>query len=296
MGVVGANFSIKENYLWIREFKDKLNIWPLLVPFSEIYLFSELPSSDTWESPNIGNEIKSKGLISLLLKNQISLSNIQGFPQMGSFSAVSKEVAKQILFDRRSLYVHTGNEEENVLISKPTKLINVNNVSETFRYDGTLRAFDNIRPRLIKESMVQYTKDNELLARAENVHSTILQELIDIFKKKGYDTLSNKFVDLFAHDGNRSYLLEVKSTENNNFRSQARKGIVQLFEYDYFEISKYVSENNLKLKQMHNIIVPSKIPNDNKYIDFINSLDIGVALTSGDSIKAVGVDSGITNI
>jgi hypothetical protein len=83
-----------------------------------------------------------------------------------------------------------------------------------------------------------------MLARAEIVHSTILQKLIELFKSKGYDTRSNRFVDLFAHNDEKAYLIEVKSTENKNFRSQARKGIVQLFENDYFDISRFTDENN----------------------------------------------------
>ena len=46
LGVIGSNFTIKDSYLWIKEYGEKTNIWPLLVPFSEIYLLSDLPNSD----------------------------------------------------------------------------------------------------------------------------------------------------------------------------------------------------------------------------------------------------------
>lgn len=297
IGVVGSNFSIKNNYLWIREMREHKNIWPLLVPFSEIYLFSELPDRNTWEAPNLENGIYIKPLIDLLLKNYIPLAQIKGFPQMGSFSLVSREVAQQILYDKRPLFVYAGSEGvDNIITSKPTKLEKVKSASETLRYAGSLRIFENIKKRLVKEAPVQYMRDNELLARAEEVHSTILENLIAIFRGKGYETLSNKYVDLFAHNEERSFLFEVKSTERENFRRQARKGLIQLFEYDYFEIRKFIKENNLNFKDGYRILVPSRIPEDSKYVGFINSLKMGVAIVDDKSLKPVGKDFGFSVI
>ena len=51
IGVVGFDFSIKNNYLWHHELKHNVNRWPLLIPLTELYLFSELPDPATWESP-----------------------------------------------------------------------------------------------------------------------------------------------------------------------------------------------------------------------------------------------------
>lgn len=296
IGVVGSNFSTKDHYLWIREFKDHINRWPLLVPLSEIYLFSELPPPETWENPDLNNQTETKYLIDLLLKNSIPLKNIKGFPQMGSFSSVSKEVAEQILYDRRSLYVYKSAAVGNILTSKPTKLEPVKSAAETLRYADTLKVFDKIKARIVKEAPGQYMRDNELLARAETAHSTILQNLIDIFRSEGYETLSNKFVDLFAYNDNRSFLFEVKSTESKNFRSQARKGLIQLFEYDYFEIGKFTADNNFNFKDKYKILVPSKIPEDTRYVGFINDLKTGVAVVEDKSLKAVGSDFGFTKL
>ncbi len=296
IGVVGSNFSEKNNYLWIKEFKEKRNIWPLLVPFSEIYLFSELPPRESWDAPSEVNISKTRKLIEVLLKNYISLLNIKGFPQMGSFSSVSKEVSQKILYDRKPLYAYTNDVIDNIIMPKPTKLERVKSAAETLRYADTLKIFKNIQVRLVKESPGQYIKDNELLARAEVVHSTILQNLIEIFRSKGYDTRSNKFVDLFAYNKEQSFLLEVKSTENKNFRSQARKGIVQLFENDYFDITKFVNENNLSFDQKYKILVPSQIPGDKKYVEFINYLKTGVAVIENKTIKPVGNDFGFSKI
>ena len=296
LGVVGSNFQVKKDRRWLREIKENVNIWPLLVPFSEMYLFSKLPPVNSWEAPNLGNELKTKTLIDALIKNYIPLKNISGFPQMGSFSGVSKNVASQILFDRRPIYVFDSENEDIILTSRPTKLTKVNNVTETFRYAATLRIFDNIKQRLIKQDISEYSRDNELLARADKEHCSIIQKLIDIFKAKGYVTLSNRFVDLFVHNKENSLLFEVKSTENRNFRSQARKGIIQLFEYDYFEIKKYEIEQNISFRYKHKVLVPSKLPEDDKYIGFINDLNISVAMVDEKQISTLGSDFGLSTI
>ena len=296
IGVVGSNFSVKENFLWIKELVEQQNLWPFLIPISEIYLFSDIPDSLNWESPDINNKNESAQLINLLLKNSVPLSNIKGFPQMGSFSKVSPEVTRQILYDKKPLYMHEGNITENIIESKPTKLEEIKKASESLRYSESLRVFSNIKQRIINKTQISYTKNNELLARAEESHSTILQQLIDIFRNKGYSTRSNKFVDLFAHNDKQAYLFEVKSTTNNNFRSQARKGIVQLYEYDYFEIKRYVEETQLKFQNSYRILVPSTIPQDKNYINFINYLDIGLAVVKDQGIKSVGIDSGFSKI
>jgi len=294
LGVVGSNFQIKNDVRWLRELKEQRNIWPLLVPFSEIYLFSQLPLIQSWEPPNLSNEAQTKNLIDALLKNFIPLSTIGSFPKMGSFSAVSKEVARQILFDKRALYVYESEAEEILSTSKPTKLTKVNNVGETFRFAATLRTFDNIRFRLVKEDSTTYKRDNELLARADKIHCSIIQNLINIFKLKGYDTLSNRFVDLFVHNEKNSLLFEVKSTGNWNFRSQARKGIIQLLEYDYFEIRKFEAEQKISFQNKQKVFVPSQPPKDEKYVDFINKLQIGVAMVDEKRITAVGADLGLS--
>lgn len=299
LGVVGSNFSTKENKLWLEEIRENKNKWPLLVPFSEIYLFGELPAQDTWQSPNLLNKEKTKKLIELLLKNYIPLSQVQGFPQMGSFSSVKKEVAQKILTDKRSLYEYStqpDNMPETLYVPKPTKLVELKDASEALRYADSLKVFETIKTRIVREDKSQYTKDNALLAKAENAHGTTLQNLRRIFKEKGYTVLFNKHIDLFAYKGERSFLFEVKSTENNNFRDQLKAGIGQLFEYEYFEFRKFISDNNLNFKENYKVIVTSQIPKDLGYIEFINSLGIGVATIDNDTLKAIGIDLGFTRI
>ena len=108
IGVVGYHFSIKDNYLWHYEIRNRANRWPLLVPLTEVYLFGEIPDPSTWESPTPSNDAATIKLIDQLVKNSIPVSEVKGFPVMGSFSSVSSEVAQQILFQKRPLYLYSG--------------------------------------------------------------------------------------------------------------------------------------------------------------------------------------------
>jgi len=297
IGVVGFDFSVKDNYLWHYEIKNNTNKWPLLVPLTEVYLFCDLPDPDTWESPEPSNDEKTFQLINQLTENRVPISQIHGFPQMGSFSSVSEEVAQQILSLNRPLYLLSGHSKRGITFrEKKSNLVEVHNVDETLRHAASLRFLEEIKQRIIKRPFSLARRDNDILARAEGAHYSILDSLIQIFRKKGYSTLSNEFVDLFAHDGKRSFLFEVKSTENRNFRSQARKGIVQLYEYDYFEVNKFKEENQISFQDQYRILVPSKVPCDTKYVNFINSLDLGIGVVEENCLKSVGKDFGFTRI
>jgi len=297
IGVVGFNFSVKNTPLWHYEVKNHTNRWPLLVPLTEVYLFGELPDPSSWESPEPRNDDKTRGLVDQLLKNRIPISEIKGFPQMGSFSSVSFDVAKQILFQKRSLYLYSGHSRRGVISEdRPSDLLEVYNATETLRHAASLRFLEEINKRIITKPYSLVQRDNDILARAEGVHHSIVESLIDIFRSKGYATLSNEFVDLFAHNGERSFLFEVKSTENKNFRVQARKGIAQLYEYDYFEIRKFKKENDMNFQDQYRLFVPSREPSDKKYVDFMNAIDLGVAMVDGKNLKPVGKDFGFSKI
>lgn len=306
LGVVGPGFQVKENYLWFYETKNRVNKWPLLVPLSEIYLFSELPQPNSWDNPSTQNGEQTKRLIDKLLTNFIPLSQVAGFPQMGSFSSVSQEVAKQILFDKRPLYLYSDNDfinkvtgvdiEGNKEEELNRQLDKVTSSEEAMRYADTLKIFDTVKSRIIREPTSQYTRDNEILDRANTAHQSILQQLLDIFRSRGYDTLSSPFVDLFVHNENRAFLFEVKSTENRNFRPQARKGLAQLLEYEYFGVRKFEQDNNLVFSEKYKLIIPSQPPTDKNYLDFINSLKIGVAMVEDKNLKPVGKDFGFSRI
>ncbi len=297
IGVVGFNFSIKDNYLWHYEIKKRENKWPLLVPLTEVYLFSDLPDPNTWDSPVPANDDKTIPLINQLVSNRVPISAIKGFPQMGSVSSVKDSVAQQILSMKRPLYLLSGHSRRgSVFPERKLDFIEVKNADEALRHTASLRFISEINKHIVEKPYSLVYRDNEILARADSAHLSIMQRLIEIFSKKGYRTLSNPHVDLFAHNKEKSFLFEVKSTENRNFRVQARKGIVQLYEYDYFDISKFKKENNIGFEDQYRILVPSKIPKDKEYVKFINALDLGVAVIDDKRINPVGKDFGFTKI
>src|SRR3989344_8950993 len=89
IGVIGFHFSTKGNNLWHYEIKNNENRWPLLIPLTEIYLFSELPDPAAWESPTPSSDAQTTELVEQLITGRVPISEIRGFPQMGSFSSVS---------------------------------------------------------------------------------------------------------------------------------------------------------------------------------------------------------------
>jgi hypothetical protein len=297
IGVVGFHFSIKDNYLWRSEIVNKQNTYPLLVPLAEVYLFADLPDPATWELPTAENDSATARLIDILVKDRIPTSEIPGFPTRSSFSSVQLSVAENILYRNKPLHLLSGHSVRGSSTEeRASDLTEVENATETLRHAASLRFIDQINKRIILKPYSLSIRDNDILARAESSHHSILEQLIQIFRDKGYATLSNEFVDLFAHKGNRSFLFEVKSTENKNFRSQARKGIVQLYEYDYFEINKFKKEKEMNFDQQYKILVPSREPKDTEYVSFINSLDLGVATVGGGVLKPIGVDQGFSVI
>lgn len=181
-------------------------------------------------------------------------------------------------------------------MDEPSNFLEVRSAPETLRHTASLRFVESIKERIILKPNSLVERDNDILARAEKSHYSISKNLIDIFRSKGYDTFVNNHVDLFAHNKSRSYLIEVKSTENRNFRTQARKAIAQLYEYDYFDISKYKKEKEIDFTEQYRIFVPSRESNDGKYVSFINFLELGVGIVKDNTIQAVGKDFGISKI
>lgn len=298
IGVVGFNFSIKDNVLWHYEVKNNVNRWPLLIPLTEIYLFSDVPDPATWDSPEPKNDTQTSKLIDQLLSNRVPISEVKGFPQMGSFSRVSYEVAQQILFQNRPLHLYSGHSRRGVIKDeeRPSDMKEAHTAIETLRHAASLRFLPEINKRIISKSYSLVTRDNDILARADAAHLSVMQQLLDIFRAKGYDTWFNEYVDLFAHNEKKSFLFEVKSNENKNFRVQARKGIAQLFEYDHFEINKYKKEKNINFQDQYKVLALSKEPTDNEYVEFINTLDLGVATVETGTIKPTGKDFGFSQI
>lgn len=293
IGVVGPGLRRKNDFLWLEEIEKQRNIWPLLVPFSEIYLFSDLPESEIWEAPGFEkSNTKIQQLVNSLLRKSVKISYIKekqilgpGFPVMGTISSVSEGASKIILEKGLpDLYQEKPNLE---LEGVSTKLTEIRDAEESLRYIPTLKFLNKATEKKQSKKISIIEKDNTLLERADQSHFSILQDSIDYFRSQGFETYNNVHVDLFAKREDQSFLLEVKSTTNNNFKNQARKAISQLFEYEYFDIQDFLSGQNDKLL-INKIIMLSDDPNDKIYTDFINHLKIFLGLIKNGNFVYIG--------
>lgn len=289
-GVVGNNPTIKNVSLWIQELENSENKWPLLVPFSEIYLFSDFFESSIVPEPKLANVSEVASAARAMLEGAVPLSEVNGFPQMGSMASVRPAVVEQIFRKAPRMYVIGQGQE--VSDYTPTPFIKLDDLRNQTRYATSLQTLDEVKSKSFNAKGSTFTKDPVLLERAEQAHKETLERLMGLFKNAGYETYFNRHVDLFAIKDNKSFLFEVKSNENTNFRPQARKGVVQLFEYEYFEIKKFQQENNIQATTFKNLTFSSE-PNDKTYTEFMNSLELGVSFFHDNQLKAVGKEIGI---
>ena len=294
-GVVGNNFYENKTPLWIDEVLDN-NSYPYKFSLSEIYLFTNIPINDDWDSVSLNKKETTIQLLNKLLEAGIPLSELEGFPKMGGYSPIKNENIKKALLDStKKLIFYEGLQDPDV-ITKSTALKELNNEAEALRYGTTLTVFDDIKERILNEPSVEYSKNIESLAKAEKSHFDIVSHLRLLFANKGYRVYSNNHVDLFAYNKNNSLLIEAKSIENRNFRSQSRKGIVQLFEYNYFEVTKFKQDNDLIFNNETSLLATSDEPKDLEYIKFINSLDIKTIAVKNKNIINYGDSVNINNL
>ena len=283
-GVVGNDFFEDSEPLWIDE-KLEGKTYPFKFIFSEIYLFTEIKVSDEWDSTSLEKFETTCDIILKLLESSIPLSDLNGFPVMGSYSGIQSQDIKNILLaSSKKLAFYEGKEKLDIP-TKSSELKELTNEAEALRYATTLTVFDDIKERIFSEPEVSYGFNIEGLAKAEKAHFDIVSYLRLLFANKGYQVYSNNHVDLFAFKNNKALLVEAKSIENRNFRSQSRKGIVQLFEYNYFEVSKFKDDKDLRFSDEVSLLATSDKPRDLEYVKFINSLDIKtIAVRNSDLI------------
>lgn len=286
-GVVGNNFFQDSKPLWIDEKIDN-KTYPYKFSFSEFYLFATIPINNDWDSTSLEKFDATRQIIEKLLASAIPLGDLNGFPHMGSYSAIQNdEIKRSLLKSTRKLSFYVGDENSDVF-TKSAELKPLDNIDEALRYATTLTIFDNIKERIVNEDAAPYGRNADALAKAEKAHFDIVSHLRLLFSKKGYEVYSNNHVDLYAHNQNNALLVEAKSIENLNFVTQSRKGIIQLFEYNYFEISKFKKDRKLNFKNEISLLATSRKPNDEEYIRFINSLDVKTLAVNKEEIIKYG--------
>lgn len=295
-GVVSNSFFEDKQPLWIEEFEEKRVIYPWRFHFSEIYLFADIPAFGDWESQNLSKAENTRTLLKRMLSAGIPLSEMPQFPKMGSYSSIQDENTKAaLLASTRGLYAYqTREEEEDALPSKQTQIREVNSVEDAVRNSTSLSQFDDIKERVIRADDGRRQVDVAKLSEANRSHTEILRQLLEIFKGRGYNCYQNNHVDLLAISGDRtqSVLVEAKSIENANFIPQARKGIVQLFEYNHFEVAEYKRNHGIQPVREHQLLALSRRPRDSEtasnYLGFINSLRIRAAAVQDGAILPLG--------
>ncbi|MCK4641703.1 MAG: hypothetical protein KAU06_10210 [Candidatus Marinimicrobia bacterium] len=100
---------------------------------------------------------------------------------------------------------------------------------------GDLSEYQEIsnRTEMAKDEVV-YFKDQAKLEKSINAHITLVNLVAQRIRENGGMPKSNQLIDL-AVRFDRDYIFEMKSTNDDNVRSQVRKGMSQLYEYRYLQ-------------------------------------------------------------
>lgn len=291
-GVVGNHFFTGTTPLWIEEFEEGRVIYPHRFHFSEIYLFADIPVAGDWDSQSLAKQAPTADLLRRLLAAGIPLKELPSFPKMGSYSSIQDGPTKEaLLAGTRGLYAYrTREEDEDALPTRLTALAEVRGEKDLLRHTTGLTQFEDVGGRVLRLDDGHRQVDLRKLQRAETAHADILSLLFRKLSERGYECFKNNHIDLLAvHvDQGRSLLIEAKSNEGDNFRAQARKGIAQLFEYNYFEMERFKADRGLKLNQEHQVLAFSQAPRDADYLGFLNTLRIRTLVAQAEAITPLG--------
>ncbi len=291
-GVVGNQFFTGTTPLWIEEFEEGRVIYPHRFHFSEIYLFADIPVAGDWDSQSLAKQANTAELLRRLLAAGIPLKELPNFPKMGSYSSIQDGPTKEaLLAGTRGLYAYrTREEDEDALPTRLTALAEVRGEKDLLRHTTGLTQFEDVGGRVLRLDDGHRQVDLRKLQRAETAHADILSLLFRKLSERGYECFKNNHIDLLAvhTDQGRSLLIEAKSNEGGNFRAQARKGIAQLFEYNYFEMERFKTDRGLKLNQEHQVLAFSQAPRDADYLGFLNTLRIRTLVAQAETITPLG--------
>jgi len=291
-GVVGNQFFTGTTPLWIEEFEEGRVIYPHRFHFSEIYLFADIPVGGDWDSQSLAKQANTAELLRRLLAAGIPLKELPNFPKMGSYSSIQDGPTKEaLLAGTRGLYAYrTREEDEDALPTRLTALAEVRGEKDLLRHTTGLTQFEDVGGRVLRLDDGHRQVDLRKLQRAETAHADILSLLYRKLSERGYECFKNNHIDLLAVHAQqgRSLLIEAKSNEGGNFRAQARKGIAQLFEYNYFEIERFKADRGLALQQEHQVLAFSQAPGDADYLGFLNTLRIRTLVAQAETITPLG--------
>jgi hypothetical protein len=211
---------------------------------------------------------------------------------MQSYSVIKDQAVKEtLLTSTRGLYAYRIREEdEDALPTRLTALAEVRGEKDLLRHTTGLTQFEDVGGRVLRLDDGNRQVDLRKLQRAETAHADILSLLYRKLSERGYECFKNNHIDLLAVHAQqgRSLLIEAKSNEGGNFRAQARKGIAQLFEYNYFEMERFKADRGLALQQEHQVLAFSQAPADADYLGFLNTLRIRTLVAQAETITPLG--------
>ena len=100
---------------------------------------------------------------------------------------------------------------------------------------GDLSEYQEIEQRTSRaQQEITFFKDQAKLERAANAHIALVNIVSQRIRENGGIPKSNQLIDL-AVRLDQDYIFEMKSTNEENVRSQVRKGMSQLYEYRYLQ-------------------------------------------------------------
>lgn len=106
-------------------------------------------------------------------------------------------------------------------------------------------------------------RDSAKLDRADNAHRQLVNLVAEKIRNSNHIPRNNQLIDLATRIDNINYIFEMKSTTAHNVRSQVRKGLSQLYEYQYLQ---NLPNANLVL------VVESSLPSSSRWmIDYLET-------------------------
>ncbi len=124
--------------------------------------------------------------------------------------------------------------------------------------DAHNKPYTEKAPSQFQSSGKAYNETNRLLAleRSANTHKDLLNKLNQTINNHRYKTTEDQKVDLFADISSVRWIFEVKSTNDDNFLAQIRRGVAQLYEYRFLYARK---EENINLCLVVQTLPPQEL-------------------------------------
>ena len=127
-GFVGEGAAVKHGLWWIQEVQNQENRWPYVVPFKEIYLFSDITQVDLSTSVDKKSSDQMRRDIDLLLAGALPLSELEQaafqrnpecphFPVNGSVSRIN-ETYEQLILERSTDLLVLHSDQSTVVLER----------------------------------------------------------------------------------------------------------------------------------------------------------------------------------